>query len=108
MVTEWIKWRVPRGPKGLMGWYLASSNTPVIPAQPQTWIVADGESGVWQVDGLHTSGDWHVVAYNTGAWPHTIYLEFGVRPIAGAPLPSARLAPLYGLAAAAEYVDICG
>lgn len=100
MVTELIRWRVPKGSQGLMGWQLTSSGAQVIPATPGAFMVAVGESGVWQLAGLHNTGDWNVTGYNLGAYPHTIYLEFMVSPI-GNPLTQAdRIAAVAGLAMA--------
>lgn len=107
MVTEAIRWRVPRGANGVMGWLLSSSGAQVIPETPGGYTVADGESGSWQIENLHNTGDWHVTGYNTGAFPHAVRLEFLVSPIsrpltiddraaAVASLAMANLVPEYG------------
>ena len=71
-----ITWRVPPGPSGLMGWALTSAGTPVIPIQPGTYIVTDNQADTWYLDGYLDSGNWSVTAYNTGLYPHTVYLTF--------------------------------
>lgn len=75
-VVDAVSWRVPPGPSGLMGWRLTSAGTPVIPIQPDGWIVTDDDSSTWPLDDYLDSGNWQVTAYNTGAYDHTVYLTF--------------------------------
>lgn len=101
-IVRAVRWRVPRGPGGLMGWALTSDGVPVIPVTPGTWIVADGEADDWPLDGYPTAGNWQVTGYNTGVYPHTVYLTFlldlispEVTPaavVAGTPAPAASFA----------------
>lgn len=71
-----VSWRVPPGPSGLMGWQLTSSGTPVIPIQQKTYMVTDNQADTWDLEGYLDSGNWAVTAYNTGIYPHTLYLTF--------------------------------
>lgn len=71
-----VTYRVPPGPSGLMGWALTSAGTPVIPIQPKTFIVTDNQADTWDLEGYLDSGNWQVTAYNTGIYPHTVYLTF--------------------------------
>lgn len=71
-----VSWRVPPGPSGLMGWALTSAGTPVIPIQPNTFVVTDNQADTWQLEGYLDSGNWQVTAYNTGIYDHTVYLTF--------------------------------
>ena len=71
-----VSWRVPPGPSGLMGWALTSAGTPVIPIQPDTYMVTDNQADTWPLSGYLDSGNWQVTAYNTGIYPHTVYLTF--------------------------------
>lgn len=71
-----ISWRVPPGPSGKMGWQLTSAGAPVIPIQPKTYIVTDNQADTWPLAGYLDSGNWSVTAYNTGVYPHTVYLTF--------------------------------
>lgn len=71
-----ISYRVPPGPSGLMGWRLTSAGAAVIPIQPNTYIVTDNQADKWQLEGYLDSGNWAVTAYNTGIYPHTVYLTF--------------------------------
>lgn len=83
-----ISWRVPPGPSGKMGWALTSAGAPVIPIQPATYIVTDDQADTWELDGFLDSGNWAVTGYNTGVYPHTVYLTFALDlPGAVAPPP---------------------
>lgn len=83
-----ISWRVPPGPSGLMGWQLTSAGTPVIPIQPNTFMVTDNQSDTWYLEDYLDSGNWQVTAYNTGIYPHSVYLTFLLSlPGAGTPPP---------------------
>lgn len=95
-----IRWRVPRGASGMMGWQLSSSGAQVIPSNPGGYLIVDGESGVWQLDRLHNTGDWNVTAYNLGLYNHSIYLEFFVRPISQPETQADRIAAITSLSMA--------
>lgn len=71
-----VSYRVPPGPSGVMGWALTSAGTPVIPIQPNTFIVTDNQAATWDLEGYLDSGNWQVTAYNTGLYDHTVYLTF--------------------------------
>lgn len=79
-VVERVDWHVPRGPLGVMGWRLTMSGVQVLPFPSTPWVIAEGRSGYWQVEGLPNSGDWQVTGYNTGINPHSVYLTFHVGP----------------------------
>lgn len=94
-VVDAISWRVPPGPSGLMGWQLTSAGTPVIPIQQNTFMVTDNQSDTWYLEDYLDSGNWQVSAYNTGIYPHSVYLTFLLSlPGAGATPP----VPLSGAA----------
>ena len=80
-----------------MGWQLSSDGVAVIPVVAGTWVVADDESDDWALDGYPDAGNWQVTGYNTGVYPHTVYLTFLldlIRPSATAPqLVAAAAAP---------------
>ena len=71
-----VRWRVPPGPSGFMGWQLTSDGAPVIPVQPGTYIVADDESAQWDIRGYQDSGRWAVTGYNNDSFDHSVYLDF--------------------------------
>lgn len=87
-----VSWRVPPGPSGLMGWALTSDGTPVIPVQPKTYIVTDNQADSWELEGYLDSGNWQVTGYNTGIYPHTVYLTFLLDLIGSGGQPSAPAA----------------
>lgn len=75
-VVTAVSWRVPPGPSGRMGWALTSAGAPVIPIQSGAYIVTDNQADTWPLAGYLDSGNWAVTAYNTGVYPHTVYLTF--------------------------------
>lgn len=75
-IVERIDWRVPPGPRGVMGFRLASGGNPVLPTNDGAYIVADDDRATWLLSGLIESGAWQVQGYNTGAYAHTVYLTF--------------------------------
>jgi len=100
-IVDFIRWRVPPGPLGNLGWYLAVNNDQVVPHGRGVYVVANDEVGEWRLDGLPDSGAWNLVGYNTGNFDHSVYLWFGVTPVqlAGPPATVAP-APLVGLSGA--------
>lgn len=73
---ERIHWMVPPGPSGLAGWQIRMNNVSVIPVNSAQWIVHDGDSTTSELARLPDSGDWSVAGYNTGAFPHSIYVTY--------------------------------
>ena len=78
--VQLIRWRVPPGPQGNLGWQLLYSGAIVLP-QNGGWIIADNEYATWELDELPTAGDWYFNGYNTGSYDHTVYLTFLVNPL---------------------------
>jgi hypothetical protein len=78
--VQLIRWRVPPGPQGNLGWQLWYSGALVLP-QNGGWIIADDEYATWELDELPTAGDWQFYGYNTGSYDHTVYLTFLVNPL---------------------------
>jgi hypothetical protein len=78
--VQLIRWRVPPGPQGNLGWQLWYSDALILP-QNGLWIVADGEWDKMELDELPTAGDWQFVGYNTGSHDHTTYLTFYCNPL---------------------------
>lgn len=103
MVTETIEWRQPKGAAGLMGWRLTSGGAAVIPADINTWIITEGETGNFTLQGLHDSGKWEVTGYNLGTFAHGVYVRFHATPIGPAPgWPKPAPLPLQSLTSAAD------
>lgn len=95
-----VRWRVPPGPSGLMGWRLTMSGGVAVIPTGGGWVIADNESATWPLTGQPDSGAWELTGYNTDIYDHTVYLDFLLdlitAPAAGAAqLPDAVLsAPL--------------
>lgn len=81
-VVEKIRWRVPPGPRGFMGWCLSMGGVQVLPDDQGTFIIADDEYDELQISGLPDSGAWQLQGYNAGTFNHTVYLGFYTTPIA--------------------------
>lgn len=95
-----IRVRIPPGPLSSMGFQLAMANTPIIPFNDDTFVIADDETFEWDNQGWPNSGAWQAIMYNTGQYPHTIYLYFTVElpdtPVSSAAaviLPAESLGP---------------
>ncbi len=71
-----VEIRVPPGPRGVMGFQLASGGLQVIPATPGAFIVTDDEVITWQLANYLETGAWELIGYNTGAYDHTLHLRF--------------------------------
>lgn len=105
--TEAVEWHIPKGPAGLMGFRLTSGGVAVLPKALGSWIVTEAEKGSWQVEGLHDSGKWEITGYNTGTFPHTVYVRFHASPITRlAGWPGVQLAPLMTLTSAADLTAV--
>lgn len=76
-----IRWTVPTGPAGTVGFYISARGNRIVPPTAGQYIVRDGASGSWQQDSFPDSGDYAVTAYNTGSYPHTIYVSYDVEVI---------------------------
>lgn len=72
---------VPPGPRGTVGFALGSSGQAVIPRQQGEWIVTDNEQIRWPLETGIDSGGWQLYGYNTGVYPHTLYIRFLVDPV---------------------------
>ena len=75
-IVRTVEWRVPQGSLGVMGWQLAMGGVQVVPFGSDTWVIADGTAGSFTLDGYPDSGAWQVIAYNTGAFAHSVFLTF--------------------------------
>lgn len=76
-----VRWRVPPGPRGALGWALSMAGQHVVPWGNGNWIVADDEYDRVQFTEAPTSGAWQLIAYNTGLLPHSVYLIFDLEPV---------------------------
>lgn len=75
-IVRGVRVRIPPGPRGELGWALGAAGTAVLPWNPGEWIIGDNELVEWALDGMIDSGAWQLIAYNTGAYDHGLYLTF--------------------------------
>lgn len=87
MVDE-IEVVIPPGPSGLVGFAIMCGGAPILPREDGRWIITDDEKIDWPLSVDHTAGDWAIVAYNVGAFDHTLYLRFLVSEVTRAPSPA--------------------
>lgn len=92
-IVRAVRWRVPPGPAGVMGWALAAAGVAIIPWNVGGWIVANDEYDEWPLDGQISSGAWQVQGYNTGVYAHAVFLTFLLDPVSAGP-PAFATAPL--------------
>lgn len=99
--VQWIEWEMPDGPDGHVGFYIASLGQQIIPfalGNAPNFIITNATFRHWDLEEQPTSGSWQVVAFNTGAYDHTLYITYGlVQAVAAAtasipvPLPASVL-----------------
>ena len=77
--VERIEWTFPSGCQGLVGIQIGARSIPVIPPNPGQFFIRTGSSQGFDVTDMHNTGDWSVIGYNTGAFPHTIHVVYRVR-----------------------------
>lgn len=73
---ERIEWRFPGGCNGVVGIQVGARSVPVIPANRSQFIIRTGDSHGYDLSGMHNTGDWSVIGYNTGAFAHTVTVYF--------------------------------
>mgnify|MGYP007071589036 CR=1 FL=1 len=79
-VVERVRFRVPPGPQGSLGFQLGSSRQQVLPWNAGEWFVLDDEELTLDLDNQISSGAWQLISYNTGTYPHAVYVTFYLRP----------------------------
>lgn len=80
-IVRSVRFRLPPGPSGSVGFALVSTGAQIIPWEPGTWLVMDDESVEWPLEGQMETGAWQLRAYNVGRWDHTIYVTFLLDPL---------------------------
>lgn len=78
-IVERIEWTFPPGCQGNVGIQFGARSVAIIPRPSTTFITRSGNSGGYRVDGMHDTGDWSVIGYNTGSFPHTIQVTYLAR-----------------------------
>lgn len=85
MVIDRIEWYFPQGSAGVVGVQIGARSVQVLPTNTGTYFVRSGDSTGFDVTDLPTTGDWSVIGYNTGLFPHTVYVTFTGKPPASEP-----------------------
>ena len=80
-IVERIEWLFPAGCAGLVGIQIGARNVAVIPFDASQFITRTGDSSGIDLTDMHNTGDWSVIGYNTGAFPHTIHVTFHTHAI---------------------------
>lgn len=75
-LVERVQVRVPGGTGGQVGFAFQHAHQQVIPYGFGQWIVTDNEAIDWPLGGPLMDGDWALLAYNTGSFPHTLQIRF--------------------------------
>lgn len=94
--VEWIEIEIPDGPNGQVGFYLASSGQQLIPfriGNVPNWLITNDTLRHWDMTNLPNSGDWSLVGYNLGNFPHNIQVTFGLALLVGSPAVAPGLIP---------------
>jgi hypothetical protein len=93
-IVRSVRFRIPPGPSGSVGFRLASGGVQVIPWEPGTWLVMDGEAVEWPLEGQIETGAWQLQAYNVGRWDHTLYVTMLLDPVTARDSFASASAPL--------------
>jgi hypothetical protein len=79
--VDWIEVETPNGVNGVVGFYVASSGQQIVPFRSGAtpiWVVTNNSVKHWDLVDAPTSGDYQLVAYNQGGYPHLLQVTFGV------------------------------
>lgn len=75
-IVEGVEIVFPRGLNGSVGVQILNSNMQAIPANNGGFIIGSDEPIKWPLENQITSGSWQVRAFNTGRYPHTIFIRY--------------------------------
>jgi hypothetical protein len=76
-----VEWVFPGGCNGVVGIQIGARSVPVLPSSPAQFHVRSGAAEGLDVSEFPNTGDWSVIGYNTGSFPHTIQVTFHVARI---------------------------
>lgn len=97
LIIDRIEWRFPGGCNGQVGIQLGARKEGVLPNGHQTYFTRSGDTQGYDLSDMHDSGDWSVIGFNTGVFPHTIQVVFrGHRMEPDEPIPGYLVADLVG------------
>lgn len=75
-VVDRIEWLFPAGCNGQVGIQFGARAIPLLPGDKTQFFTGSGSSAGFDLTDMHDTGDWSVIGYNTGAFPHTIQVTF--------------------------------
>lgn len=75
-VVDHISWLFPEGCQGTVGIQIGARSVPILPSSPSQFYVRSGDSSGINLDDMHDTGDWSVIGFNTGSFPHTVHVTF--------------------------------
>jgi hypothetical protein len=75
-IVNRVEWLFPQGCAGMVGIQIGARSVPVIPSNRALFLTRTGDSSGFDTEDMHDSGDWSVIGYNTGLFPHTIQVTF--------------------------------
>lgn len=84
-VVQQIDVRVPPGPRGEVGFGIGAAGNTIVPQGGQVFIVTDDQPLSFPLENTITSGAWVLYGYNTGLFPHTLYVTFHLQLVGAAP-----------------------
>ena len=106
---KYIRFIVPPGPSGLMGFRILWANQQIVPWGNLSWIVTDNEQFTIDVDSYMTYTGVVFQGYNTDIWQHTVYLRALIRNLDVATVAQANaLTGAVALPAALDTSEIAG
>src|SRR5690349_17381465 len=73
-----IELEVPPGHNGLTGIRVMKGDTPLLPYNANSFIIANAYTASWPVNDYVPTGDLKIQTFNTGAYPHTFYLRMTI------------------------------
>jgi len=75
-VVQEVEIVVPPGPRGEVGFQLATGGSQVLPSEAGAYFVTDNEFIRWPLEEQIDTGAWQLIAYNTGNFAHTLEIRF--------------------------------
>ena len=74
-VVDRISWLFPEGCQGVVGIQIGARSVQVLPSGAGQFYVRSGDSSGVDLQDMHDTGDWSVIGYNTGNFPHTVHIS---------------------------------
>lgn len=95
---------IPPGPSGLVGFAIVQSFQQIIPFQVGSFIIADDETIVFDLERYPQGSPWVVRAFNTDVYDHTLHFRLFITdeieedPLTAVAIPQAVFIPPGGVA----------